>query len=250
MTAFDARRAVLFVLRVGVFAFGVFFLVYHLMYEESRKHTDGMQYLSDWTLLFLCAVEGALGLNMYRTERAEGDLDRLTNVLVIGYGTAWAVNLVASGGAWYSFFAYPMCKTLEGVDNYPQCYLEWYRLSEHAGNLVVLVLELLCGGMPMRRRDFGWSILFMQAYVYWCWFRYFRAGGVATYDMFDFSKGMESLMWHNLVFFGTTAAFFIALKLHQSKGYRTAAGVRAAGPFIIARVADAEAEPLVSSSAT
>jgi hypothetical protein len=30
--------------------------------------------------------------------------------------------------------------------------------------------------------------------------------------------------------------FFVCLKFHQHKGYRTAAHVRAAGPFVIARV--------------
>jgi hypothetical protein len=44
------------------------------------------------------------------------------------------------------------------------------------------------------------------------------------------------LAWHNLVFFATTLIFFVCLKFHQHKGYRTAAHVRAAGPFVIARV--------------
>jgi hypothetical protein len=213
-------RYALFALRLGTFLFGVFFLCYHLIYEESKKHTDGMEYLSDWTILFLCATEGALAFSMFRTEKEPGALTTLTNILVIAYGVSWSLNLVSSAGAWYSFFAYPMCQQLEGVDNYPDCYLEWYRLAEHAGNLVVLLLELLLGAMPMRRRDFGWSILFMEAYVLFCWFRYVFHG-VLVYEMFDFSLGMEALAWYNVAFFGTTLAFFISLKLHQPKGYRT-----------------------------
>jgi hypothetical protein len=54
--------------------------------------------------------------------------------------------------------------------------------------------------------------------------------------MFDFSRNFECLAWHNLVFFATTLIFFVCLKFHQHKGYRTAAHVRAAGPFVIARV--------------
>ncbi|OUS44331.1 hypothetical protein BE221DRAFT_117512 [Ostreococcus tauri] len=163
--AIGRRRSALFALRVGTFLFGIFFVGYHMIYEERKKHTDGMEYLSDWTILLLFATEGALGLSMYRTEREEGDLNGLANALTIAYATTWTMNLVASAGAWFSFFAYPMCATLEGVDDYPKCYLEWYRLTEHVANIVVLFLEFLCGAMPIRRRDFGWPILFMEAYV-------------------------------------------------------------------------------------
>jgi hypothetical protein len=237
---------------VGTFLFGIFFVGYHMIYEERKKHTDGMEYLSDWTILLLFATEGALGLSMYRKEREEGDLNGLANALTIAYATTWTMNLVASAGAWFSFFAYPMCATLEGVDDYPKCYLEWYRLTEHAANIVVLFLEFLCGAMPIRRRDFGWPILFMEAYVLFSWFSLWRSGKV-VYDMFAFSKGLESLAWHNGAFLGTTAAFFIALRLHQRKGYRTAPGVRAAGPFIVARVdgeGAGEADPLVDRPKT
>lgn len=244
-----SRRSLLFALRIGTFLFGLFFIGYHLVYEESKKRTDGLEYLSDWTILWLCGVEGALGWAMRKTESEPGSLDRLTNRLVIAYGVAWSTNLVSSGGAWYSFFAYPMCKTLEGVDNYPKCYLEWYRLAEHAFNLVVLLLELLLGAVPMRRRDFGWSILFVHVYVLHCWFRSFVLGEPVVYDMFNFSTGLPSVAWYNGVFFGTSLAFFISLKLHQPKGYRTQG--RAAGPFMIERVAgvDAESDPLVQSRA-
>ena len=222
---------------MGTFAFGVFFFCYHMVYEHSMqgRKTDGFDYLSDWTILLLFILEGALGMNMYRTEREEGELDGLTNVLVIAYGVAWTTNVLSSAGAWYSFFAFPMCRALEGVDDYPDCYLEWYRLVEHAGNMVVLLLEFLLGALPMRRRDFGWSILFVQAYVFFCWYRFYVTGK-SVYVMFDFAKGFESLAWHNLVFFATTLFFFVCLKFHQHKGYRTAAHVRAAGPFVIARV--------------
>ena len=36
-----------------------------MVYEEGKKHTDGMAYLSDWTILWLCGVEGALGSVSY-----------------------------------------------------------------------------------------------------------------------------------------------------------------------------------------
>jgi len=241
-----SRRSLLFALRVGTFLFGLFFVGYHLVYEESKKRTDGMAYLSDWTILWLCGVEGALGWAMRKTESEPGALDRLTNRLVIAYGVAWSTNLVSSGGAWFSFFAYPMCETLEGVDNYPKCYLEWYRLAEHAFNLVVLLLELLLGAVPMRRRDFGWSILFVHVYVLHCWFRSFVLGQPVVYDMFKFSTGLPSVAWYNGVFFLTSLAFFISLKLHQPRGYRTQG--RAAGPFMVERVAGAaESRPLVRS---
>lgn len=217
-----------------------------MVYEEGKKHTDGMAYLSDWTILWLCGVEGALGWAMRKTESEPGALDRLTNRLVIAYGVAWSTNLVSSGGAWFSFFAYPMCETLEGVDNYPKCYLEWYRLAEHAFNLVILLLELLLGAVPMRRRDFGWSILFVHVYVLHCWFRSFVLGQPVVYDMFKFSTGLPSVAWYNAVFFLTSLAFFISLKLHQPRGYRTQG--RAAGPFMVERVAGAaESRPLVRS---
>jgi hypothetical protein len=231
-------RTILFAVRMGTFLFGVFFLCYHLLYEERRKHTDGMDYLSDWTILWLCATEGALAFNMRREEKEDRAFDRVTNMLVIAYGVSWSMNIMSSAGAWYSFFAYPMCAQLEGEDNYPACYLEWYRLAEHAGNLVVLLLELALGAMPMRRRDFGWSILFMETYVLYCWARMLSTGH-AVYEMFDFTGGLEALAWYNIAFFGTSTAFFLALKLHQHKGYRTNGRV---GVFTFEKVAGEDAE--------
>ena len=46
-----------------------------MVYEEGKKHTDGMAYLSDWTILWLCGVEGALGWAMRKTESEPGALD-------------------------------------------------------------------------------------------------------------------------------------------------------------------------------
>jgi len=228
---------------MGTFLYGLFFVAYHLGYEESKKHTDGFQYLSDWTFVLLCFTEGALAWNMQRVEKNEGDFNTRTNVMVILYSVCWSMNLVASAGAWYSFFFYPMCKTLEGVDNYPACYLEWYRLSEHALNLLILALEYAFGTLPMRRRDFGWSILFMQFYIFFTWIILLRTGHV-VYDMFYFDKGLSALAWYNGAFFGTGLAFFLSLKIHQPKGYRTNGR---AGIFTYERVAgEGETAPLVA----
>ena len=239
-------RSLLFSLRLGTFLYGVFFCVYHLGYENIKKHTDGFEYLSDWTFVLLCVTEGALAWCMQGVEPSEGAYNARTNVLVILYSVCWSSNLLSSAGAWYSFFFYPMCVTLEGVNNYPACYLEWYRLSEHALNLVILVLEYAFGVLPMRRRDFGWSILFLQAYIFVTWINYYLTGYV-TYDMFDFAKGLVALAWYNAVFFGTALAFFIALKLHQPKGYRTNGR---AGLFTYERVAGDESRPLTGTSST
>ena len=236
----------MFALRLGTFLFGIFFCVYHLGYEESKKHTDGFEYLSDWTFVLLCVTEGALAWCMQGVEPSEGAYNARTNILVILYSVCWSTNLVSSAGAWFSYFAYPLCATLEGVDNYPACYLEWYRLSEHALNLVILVLEYAFGALPMRRRDFGWSILFLQAYVFAVWLRYYYTSRM-VYDMFAFTKGLSALAWYNGAFFGTTLAFFASLKLHQAKGYRTNGR---AGLFTYERVAgagvDDETRPLTA----
>ena len=44
--------------RLAVFAFAVFFVLYHLCYENILHHTDGMEYLSDWTFVLLGATFG------------------------------------------------------------------------------------------------------------------------------------------------------------------------------------------------
>ena len=82
-------RYALFALRLGTFLFGVFFLCYHLIYEESKKHTDGMEYLSDWTILFLCATEGALAFSMFRTEKEPGALTALTSRVSVFCHPRW-----------------------------------------------------------------------------------------------------------------------------------------------------------------
>ena len=45
----------------------MFFVLYHLCYENILHHTDGMEYLSDWTIV-LGAAAGKDGVS--RCERA------------------------------------------------------------------------------------------------------------------------------------------------------------------------------------
>ena len=176
------------------FLFGIFFVGYHLCYENILHHTDGMEYLSDWTIVLLCFVMGLLSWHSL-VKDPEGSVPGwVTELAVIAYGVAWSSNIMSTVGAWYSFFFYPICETLEGVNNYPWCYLEWYRLTEHGLNMLVLLGDWRWGCVPVRRKDLGWSVVFLEVYAVWAWFVMFKTGR-CPYDMFDFAAGWGVLPW-------------------------------------------------------
>ena len=115
--------------------FGVFFVTYHLCYENILHHTDGMEYLSDWTIVLLCFVTGLLAWHSLVEDPSKSVPGWVTELAVIAHGVAWSSNIMATIGAWYSFFFYPICETLEGVNNWPWCYLVRFFLFPY-GQLV------------------------------------------------------------------------------------------------------------------
>ncbi len=46
----------------------------------------------------------------------------------------------------------------------------------------------------MRRKDLGWSVVFLEVYAVWAWFLMFKTGR-CPYDMFDFATGWGVLPW-------------------------------------------------------
>ena len=108
-------------------AFGIFFVLYHLCYENILHHTDGMEYLSDWTFILLAVVMGLLAFhslgNGIPSRPAGGDGSNvadtheiLAEVTVAMHGVCWSSNIVSTAGAWYSFFFFPVCESLEGEE--------------------------------------------------------------------------------------------------------------------------------------
>lgn len=99
-------------------------MLYHLCYENVLHHTDGMEYLSDWTFVLLAAVMGLLAshslggaLTRPGGRDAGGAADTyefLAEVTVVLHGVCWSSNILSTAGAWYSFFFFPVCESLEG----------------------------------------------------------------------------------------------------------------------------------------
>ena len=92
--------------RLFWFCFGVFFVLYHLCYENILHQTDGMEYLSDWTFVLLGLVFGLLAWHSLAPASAGPKLTELTVAL---HGVCWSTNIVSTLGAWYSFFFFPQC---------------------------------------------------------------------------------------------------------------------------------------------
>lgn len=119
------RRTKLGLARLFWLAFGVFFVLYHLCYENILHHTDGMEYLSDWTFVLLAIVMGLLAFHsLGKTPTSGGDAsgggdahhERLAEFTVALHGVCWSSNIVSTAGAWYSFFFFPVCESLEGEE--------------------------------------------------------------------------------------------------------------------------------------
>jgi hypothetical protein len=134
----------------------------------------------------------------------------------------WSTNILSTIGAWYSFVFFPQCVALEGVDNYPWCYLEWYRLSEHGLNMIMLGLDWAFGAVPVRRGDLGHTLVFMAVYTVWTWYLQITTGK-CPYVMFDFNAGWESVAWFNAAMAGTSAAFFLVKKAFDARDARASA---------------------------
>ena len=208
------RRTALGWARSFWFCFGVFFVLYHLCYENIIHKTDGMEYLSDWTFVLLGVVFGLLGAHSLLAPGAVAP--SLTETAVVLHGICWSTNILSTAGAWYSFFFFPQCESLEGVDNYPACYLEWYRLTEHGLNMLILLGDYAVGLVPVRRKDYGHSLVFLAVYIVWTWYVWSR-DGKCPYVMFVFNAGWSSVPWFNFSFVGVTAAFFLTEKMYARR---------------------------------
>ena len=195
--------------RLAVFAFAVFFVLYHLCYENIKHHTDGMEYLSDWTFVLLGAVFGMTAAFSLAPETFASE--NVADLAVVAHSVVWPTNILSTIGAWYSFVFFPQCVALEGVDNYPWCYLEWYRLSEHGLNMIMLGLDGYFGNVPIRRGDLGHTLVFMAVYTVWTWYLQFTTGK-CPYVMFDFNAGWESVAWFNAAMAGV--AFVVTHRLY------------------------------------
>jgi hypothetical protein len=214
------RRFALGLGRLAVFAFAVFFVLYHLCYENIKHHTDGMEYLSDWTFVLLGAVFGMFSAFSLAPETFASE--NVADLAVVAHSVVWPTNILSTIGAWYSFVFFPQCVALEGVDNYPWCYLEWYRLSEHGLNMIMLGLDWAFGAVPVRRGDLGHTLVFMAVYTVWTWYLQITTGK-CPYVMFDFNAGWESVAWFNAAMAGTSAAFFLVKKAFDARDARASA---------------------------
>ena len=213
------RRFALGLGRLAVFAFAVFFVLYHLCYENILHPTDGMEYLSDWTFVLLGATFGMTSLfSLAPTFFAS---ETVADLAVVAHSVVWPTNILSTIGAWYSFVFFPQCVALEGVDNYPWCYLEWYRLSEHGLNMIMLGLDWAFGAVPMRRGDLGHTLVFMAVYTVWTWYLQFTTGK-CPYVMFDFNAGWESVAWYNAAMAGVVAAFFLVKMAYDARDAKNA----------------------------
>ena len=191
------------------------FVLYHLCYENILHQTDGMEYLSDWTFVLLGLVFGLLAWHLAPASAGP----KLTELTVVLHGVCWSTNIVSTFGAWYSFLFFPQCESLEGVDNYPDCYLEWYRFTEHGLNMLILFGDYAVGLVPVRRKDYGYSILFLSVYAMWSWYLWFHVGK-CPYVMFDFNAGWSSVPWYASSYAGLSAAFFLIQRLYAARDAR------------------------------
>ena len=213
------RRFALGLGRLAVFAFAVFFVLYHLCYENIKHHTDGMEYLSDWTFVLLGAVFGMFSAFSLAPETFASE--NVADLAVVAHSVVWPTNILSTIGAWYSFVFFPQCVALEGVDNYPWCYLEWYRLSEHGLNMIMLALDGYFGNVPIRRGDLGHTLVFMAVYTVWTWYLQVTTGK-CPYVMFDFNAGWESVAWFNAAMAGVVVAFFLVKKAYDARDAKNA----------------------------
>ena len=55
-------------------------------------------------------------------------------------------------------------------------------------NMLVLLGDWRWGCVPLRRKDLGWSVIFLETYAMWAWLIMFNTGR-CPYDMFDFGTG-------------------------------------------------------------
>ena len=207
-----------------MFAFAVFFVLYHLCYENVVHETDGMDYLSDWTFVLLGVVSGATAAYSLRPELFGSDR-HAANLTAALYTVAWTSNTLSTAGAWYSFVFFPQCVALEGVDNYPWCYLEWYRLSEHGLNMLILFGEWSLGAVPFRGGDYGHTVVFIAVYAVWTWYLQLFLGK-CPYVMFGFDAGWSSVAWLNAALVGVSGVFFSVKRMHDSRDAAGAAETR------------------------
>ena len=179
-----------------------------------------MEYLSDWTFVLLGATFGMTAAFSLAPGLAGGGSsgwrEDVADLAIVAHSVVWPTNILSTIGAWYSFVFFPQCVALEGVDNYPWCYLEWYRLSEHGLNMIMLGLDWAFGAVPMRRGDLGHTLVFMAVYTVWTWYLQFTTGK-CPYVMFDFNAGWESVAWFNAAMAGTLAAFFLVKKAYDAR---------------------------------
>ena len=54
--------------------------------------------------------------------------------------------------------------------------------------MLVLLGDWRWGCVPLRRKDLGWSVIFLETYAMWAWLIMFNTGR-CPYDMFDFGTG-------------------------------------------------------------
>ena len=209
--------------RACTFVFALFFVLYHLCYENIIHRTDGLEYLSDWTFISLGVTFGFLTAYSLSPNTMSG-YPATATFTRIAHSTTWPTNVVSTTGAWYSFVFFPQCLALEGVDNYPWCYLEWYRLCEHGLNMVILFLDWNFGKVPIKRGDFGYSLLFLGTYSAWTMYLQFHTGK-CPYVMFDFNSGWASVPWFNAAFVGVSGAFFLSKYLFDRRDLKREEGV-------------------------
>eukprot|EP00227_Mantoniella_beaufortii_P015016 CAMPEP_0197596214 /NCGR_PEP_ID=MMETSP1326-20131121/24576_1 /TAXON_ID=1155430 /ORGANISM="Genus nov. species nov., Strain RCC2288" /LENGTH=72 /DNA_ID=CAMNT_0043162677 /DNA_START=62 /DNA_END=277 /DNA_ORIENTATION=- len=70
--------------------------------------------------------------------------------------------------------------------------------------MFILAGDYWVGQVPVRRKDIGWSVIFLQLYALWTWYL-MATTGKCPYVMFDFSTGWIAVMWYNAAF-GAVAA--------------------------------------------
>jgi hypothetical protein len=60
--------------------------------------------------------------------------------------------------------------------------------------MLVLLGDWRWGCVPLRRKDLGWSVIFLETYAMWAWLIMFNTGR-CPYDMFDFGTGWTEIPW-------------------------------------------------------
>mmetsp|Transcript_33528 Transcript_33528/g.84444 ORF Transcript_33528/g.84444 Transcript_33528/m.84444 type:complete len:196 (-) Transcript_33528:134-721(-) len=127
--AMGISRLTLGLARLFWLCFGVFFVLYHLCYENVLHKTDGMEYLSDWTIVLLAIVMGLLAyhslgnppVRSMESHRSADMHEVLADCTAALHGACWSSNIVSTAGAWYSFFFFPVCESLEGGERTSGC---------------------------------------------------------------------------------------------------------------------------------